>query len=59
VVALPAGIEDGLPVGVQIIGRRWQEDRLLKVAGRLEKALGGFAPPPALSHRESRSTYPW
>ena len=59
VVALPVGIEDGLPVGVQIIGKRWQEDRLLKVAGRLEKALGGFAPPPALSHRESRSTYPW
>ena len=61
VVALPVGIEDGLPVGVQIIGRRWQEDRLLKVAGRLEKVLGGFVPPPALalSHRESRSTYPW
>jgi amidase len=47
-VALPAGIEDGLPVGVQIIGKRWQEDRLLKVAGRLEKALGGVRSAPGI-----------
>ena len=51
-VALPVGIEDGLPVGVQIIGKRWQEDQLLKVAGRLEKVLGGFVPPPALCRRD-------
>ncbi|MCK6395248.1 amidase [Zoogloea sp.] len=49
VVSLPAGIEDGLPVGVQIIGKRWQDEQLLKVAGRLEKVLGGFVSPPDIS----------
>jgi amidase len=35
--------------GVQIIGKRWQDEQLLKVAGRLEKVLGGFVPPPDIS----------
>jgi len=48
VAALPTGIEAGLPVGVQIIGWRWQEDALLAVAAHLEPVLRGFvAPPPS------------
>lgn len=47
-VALPAGVEDGLPVGIQLVGRRWDDDRLLGVAARLEGLLGGFGAPPGL-----------
>ncbi|MGI8801585.1 MAG: hypothetical protein ACR2KV_05340 [Solirubrobacteraceae bacterium] len=40
--------EDGLPVGVQIVGPRWSEPRLLPVARALGQAGGlpGFQPPP-------------
>ena len=46
VIALPAGIVDGLPVGLQVVGRRWQEDRLLLHAQVLEDCLGSNPPPP-------------
>lgn len=46
VVVLPAGITDGLPVGFQVVGPRWREDRLLAVAARLEAAGCHFIPPP-------------
>lgn len=36
-LAAPAGLDDdGLPVGVQIVGPRWSEMRLLEIAGELE-----------------------
>lgn len=37
---------DGLPVGVQLVGRPWDEELLLAVAIRLEEARGPFPPPP-------------
>lgn len=37
---------DGLPIGVQIVAHPWREDVALAVAGYLERALGGFQPPP-------------
>ncbi len=38
-VSLPAGIaEDGLPAGLQLIGRAWDERRLLDLAGALGAA---------------------
>ena len=39
---------DGLPVGVQLVGPRWSEPRLLGIARELERAgvLPGFRPPP-------------
>lgn len=46
VVVLPIGVVAGLPVGIQIIGRRWQEDTLLQLAVHLEPLCGGFTPPP-------------
>lgn len=49
VVSLPAGIEDGLPVGLQVVGRRWEEERLLNHCAVLESCLGGFRPPPLAS----------
>ena len=35
-VSMPAGEVDGLPVGVQIIGRHFDEATILKAAGKLE-----------------------
>lgn len=46
VVALSAGLVDGLPVGLQIIGRRWQEDRLLAYSRVIEASLGNCPSPP-------------
>lgn len=37
---------DGLPIGVQIVGKRWQESRLLAIAEVLSQATGEFRPPP-------------
>jgi amidase len=47
-VTLPAGSIDGLPVGVQLIGPRDGEGRLLAIAQAVEERLGGFRPPPPL-----------
>ncbi len=38
--------EDGLPVGIQLVGRPWEEELLLEVAVRLEDARGHFPAPP-------------
>jgi Asp-tRNA(Asn)/Glu-tRNA(Gln) amidotransferase A subunit family amidase len=43
---VPQGFsEDGLPIGVQIVGRPWQEEVVLAVAAALEKAGGGYRVP--------------
>lgn len=45
-LAVPAGRdEDGLPVGVQLVGPPGSERRLLALAERLDPELGGFVPP--------------
>lgn len=42
-VAVPAGVStDGLPIGVQVIGRPFEEERILAVAERIERATGGI-----------------
>ncbi|MBI5496401.1 MAG: amidase [Deltaproteobacteria bacterium] len=47
VVVIPAGrAAEGLPVGLQLVGRRGEEGVLLGIAEVLEGALGGFQPPP-------------
>ena len=46
VVSLPAGVIDGLPVGLQVVGRRWQEDHLLQHSRILEECLGHCPRPP-------------
>jgi amidase len=48
-LAVPAGLdEQGLPVGIQIVGPLWSELRLLEIARALEQAgvLPGFQAPP-------------
>ncbi len=36
---------DGLPIGVQIVGRPWREDVVLSLASHVEQALGGYRRP--------------
>jgi amidase len=43
-VAVPVGVEDGLPQGVQIIGARYREDLCLDAAQALEDEFGIFTP---------------
>jgi amidase len=42
--AVPAGVEGGLPQGVQVIGPRFREDLCLDAAEAIESALGTVAP---------------
>jgi amidase len=47
VVCVPAGrSREGLPIGVQVVGRPFAEESLLAAALIIEKALGGWQPPP-------------
>ena len=39
-LSLPCGYDQGLPVGLQIIGAHWQEPTLLQVAYAYEQAAG-------------------
>lgn len=46
-IVVPAGrSRDGLPIGVQIVGRPGDERRVLAAAAIIEEALGGWQPPP-------------
>ena len=38
--------DEGLPIGVQLVGKPWQEELVLAVAAELERETGGFTPPP-------------
>ena len=47
-VVLPFGMSaDGLPIGVQLVGRPYEEELILELAVRLEKARGPFPHPAA------------
>ncbi|MGH9579529.1 MAG: amidase [Terriglobales bacterium] len=36
---------EGLPIGVQVVGRPWEEEETLAIAGAIERAFG-YSPPP-------------
>lgn len=43
---VPVGVSpEGLPIGVQIVGRPWEEERVLAVAACIERAGGWKGPP--------------
>jgi amidase len=47
VVVLPlTHSEEGLPIGVQVVGRRWHDMKLLAVAKRLAERTAPFRKPP-------------
>jgi Asp-tRNA(Asn)/Glu-tRNA(Gln) amidotransferase A subunit family amidase len=44
---VPGGSDkDGLPIGIQVVGRAFEEETVLAIAGALERELGGFQRPP-------------
>jgi amidase len=43
-MSVPTGIVDGLPTGVQLLGRRFDEDTLLDAAAIIEARAGTFTP---------------
>ncbi|RBP09245.1 amidase [Roseiarcus fermentans] len=48
--AIPVGrTPDGLPIGVQIVGPRLEDRTTLELARLIERAFGGFVPPPAFA----------
>jgi aspartyl-tRNA(Asn)/glutamyl-tRNA(Gln) amidotransferase subunit A len=47
-VSIPAGFVDGLPVGLQIIGRPFAEETILRVAYAYEQASGWWKKTPAI-----------
>jgi amidase len=47
VVVLPVGkSKEGLPIGMQVVGRRWQDMALLAIAEALTEVTGPFQRPP-------------
>jgi aspartyl-tRNA(Asn)/glutamyl-tRNA(Gln) amidotransferase subunit A len=48
-ISLPCGLtSNGLPIGVQLIGRQFDEAVLLRAARNLEQVLGFDSTPPAV-----------
>lgn len=46
-IAVPAGVaEDGLPVGVQLVGKRWEDEKLIAVAAAVAQLTDGYKMPP-------------
>jgi amidase len=46
-VVLPHKLDrDGMPIGLQLVGKRWNDSRLLAVAKALSPVTGGFRRPP-------------
>ncbi len=46
-VVLPYKLDhDGLPIGIQMVGKRWDESRLLAMAKAVSEMTGAFQRPP-------------
>ncbi len=46
-VVIPIGqTQHGLPIGMQIVGKRWREMELLAIAQLLDSEIGAFRHPP-------------
>jgi aspartyl-tRNA(Asn)/glutamyl-tRNA(Gln) amidotransferase subunit A len=51
-MSVPAGLDaDGLPLGLQIIGRPWDEDTVFRVSHAVERAAGFVALPGTVSEK--------
>ncbi|OBA81562.1 amidase [Mycobacterium sp. 1164966.3] len=44
-ISVPAGLVDGLPAGMMIVGKRFDDATVLKVADAFESLCGGFSTP--------------
>jgi len=46
-VVIPIGqTQNGLPIGMQIVGKRWREMELLAIAEAIDKVVGSLQHPP-------------
>jgi hypothetical protein len=55
-IVVPAGFTpDGLPVGIELLGRAWSEPQLIKLAYSYEQATHHRRPPAAGQHTSARS----
>ena len=45
--SVPAGLVNGLPTGMMIVGKHFDDATVLRVAHAFEQAVGGFPAPPA------------
>ncbi|MCY4342756.1 MAG: amidase family protein [Gammaproteobacteria bacterium] len=48
-ISLPCGLHEGLPVGVQLIGRHFDERRLLQASAALQRATDWHRARPTLA----------
>ena len=44
-LSVPCGLSDGLPVGLQVIGKAFDEATVLRVGHAYEQAAGGIGRP--------------
>jgi aspartyl-tRNA(Asn)/glutamyl-tRNA(Gln) amidotransferase subunit A len=47
-ISIPSGLSDGLPVGLQLVGPAFSENRILSASHALEQAIGFDPVPPAM-----------
>jgi amidase len=46
VVVIPVGrTQDGLPIGMQIVGKRWQDMELLAISQEIDQIVDAFQRP--------------
>lgn len=50
-LSVPAGLVDGLPIGMMIVGKHFDDATVLRVGHAFEKIRGGFPTPPAARDR--------
>ncbi|MFJ8692328.1 amidase [Streptomyces roseolilacinus] len=55
-VAVPTGLADGLPLGVQVVGRAFREDLCLDAARKIEECTGGVLTPVDPRRRAAAAT---
>jgi amidase len=47
VLIIPVGqTKNGLPIGIQIVGKRWRDLELLAIAEKIAQVIGNFQHPP-------------
>jgi len=51
--SIPSGLVDGLPLGVQVIGKLFEEASVLRLALAYEERFGPFPPPSLMSRTET------
>jgi len=57
-MSIPCGLSDGLPVGFQLIGPAFSENRMLEAAHALEQAIG-FETAPTFRDTSTGSAAGW